>query len=66
MTANLAGNTKGIAIIVVAAVVTVFAIITVGLRVWARRLKCIRLDASDWTCILGLVGLLLPIRRVRR
>jgi uncharacterized membrane protein len=66
MMVKLAGNTKGIAIIVVAAVATVFAIITVGLRVWARRLKCTRHDASDWTCILGLVDLLLPIRRVRR
>ena len=48
-------NTKGVAIIAISVVVAVFAIIAAGLRVWARRLKGLRLDASDWTCLLGLV-----------
>lgn len=49
-------NRAGIAIIVVEATVSFFAIVAVALRVWARKLKGARLDASDWTCIAALVG----------
>lgn len=50
-------NSLGIAIISIGAVAGLLAIIAVLLRVWARRIKAVALDASDWTCILGLVRL---------
>jgi hypothetical protein len=57
-------NTKGVAVIAISVTVAVFAITAAGLRVWARRLKGLRLDASDWTCLLGLVFALLLLSTV--
>lgn len=51
-----ATNRGGIAIIVVNAVVGFIAIAVVSLRLWARKIKNARIDGSDWTCVLGLVG----------
>lgn len=46
------------AAVVVSAIVGFLALIVVILRLWARRLKRVRVDSSDWTCILGLVSTL--------
>lgn len=52
-------NRAGIAIIAVESIFSLLAIFTVILRVWARKLKGLNLDGSDWTCIFGLVSSLL-------
>ncbi len=64
-------HSDGAAIIAVESILCAFAIAAVVLRIWARRLKGIRLQASDWVCIAGLVGwifiplLILILMRVR-
>jgi hypothetical protein len=48
-------NTTGRTIIVIGSIAGCLAIATVGLRVWVRRIVGANLDASDWTCVAGLV-----------
>lgn len=48
-------NTTGRDVIIVGSVFGFLAVLAVGLRIWARRLVAVSLDASDWTCIAGLV-----------
>lgn len=48
-------NYTGKTIITLGAVAASLAIFAVALRIWARKLKGTYLDASDWTCIAGLV-----------
>lgn len=50
-------NPEGRAFIVVIIVFLVLAALTCSLRVWARRITKVSLDASDYTCYLGLVGI---------
>ncbi|KAH9864320.1 hypothetical protein J1614_010254 [Plenodomus biglobosus] len=48
-------NTSGRTLIIVEAVVAFLALVVVCLRVWARRLKGVKLNLSDWLCISALI-----------
>ena len=50
-----AKNHTGITVIVIASIASFLAVVAIGLRIWARKLKKANLDASDWTCMAGLV-----------
>ncbi len=50
-------NVGGITIIVIEGIAGLLAVVTVILRIWARRLQNKSLDAGDWTCMSGLVSL---------
>jgi uncharacterized membrane protein YhaH (DUF805 family) len=49
-------NPEGRAFITVIIVFVVLAVLAFGLRVYSRRLHGAVLDASDYACLLGLVG----------
>lgn len=48
-------NSTGRAVIIIGSFTGAIAIASVGLRIWARRIVGSKLDASDWTCVAGLV-----------
>ena len=50
-----AGNPEGRAFITVLVAFLVLAVSFFGLRIYARRLQRLALDASDSTCLLGVV-----------
>lgn len=53
-------NPEGRAFITVLIVFAVIAVGAFGLRIYSRRLKKASLDASDYTCLLGLVSVYEP------
>jgi hypothetical protein len=50
-------NRNGITVIAVGGVAGFFCVVLVILRMWACRLKGLKLDSSDWTCVASLVGI---------
>ena len=54
-----ASNPEGRAFIAVLIAFLVLALSFFGLRIYARRLQRLALDASDYTCLLGVVRLIL-------
>ena len=55
MTALLSENTTGARLIVILTIFVFLDILTVGLRLWARRIKKKKLALNDWAIIAGLV-----------
>ena len=53
---SLAGNDKGIALIVVESILLSLDILCVGLRLWARRIRNRSLELNDYTIIVALVS----------
>lgn len=58
-----ASNPEGRACIAVLVAFLVLAVSLFGLRIYARRLQRLALDASDYTCLLGVVRLILATNR---